>query len=166
MCIYRDIFRFTNSSLTIILINLCVVSVLLYISHNYLITVTLLILLISLIPYMTYFVGDRALTVVHIIGIAFRVTYIYNTLNYRYYTLLPVRPAVIRPLLVIIEILRRFIKPIRLLLRITINLGVGHIIMYILPPLLSLPYNIIELFIVMIQVYIFYTLLSIYRKCL
>jgi len=172
MC--SDIFSFNLNNISRILL---IILIIIVIIHKYLrvrydmrirglnITISLTIvyrLMIALIPHRLILQGGINIHYIIFIGLIF--SFISNYISFKYYKMIPSSPIILIPLIIIIEFVRLLIRPISLILRIVINLTIGHIVMYILIYPLTLVYNLIEIFIYCIQIYIFWTLISIYSK--
>lgn len=61
-------------------------------------------------------------------------------------------PTALVPLLIVIELVSLLVRPCAIVLRITINLLCGHLLLVVFPPLLLLP---LELIVCVIQGYVF-----------
>jgi len=171
---YTDIFRFNLSNyirniiiivILRILLQKCVMrtrKIRIRISINYAITVIILRLIIAVIPNRLTIQGGINFWFIIFLGLIFRI--LRNWSRIRYYKITPPSPVIIIPIIIIIELIRNLIRPISLILRVLINLTIGHIVIYILTFPLSIFYNLVEIFIYSIQIYIFWTLILIYSK--
>jgi len=170
---YTDIFRFNLSNLHR---NIIIVFILFIVIHKYLSWLRIsgmvicvrhakrLILfsfMMAIIPYRTIIQGG--INIYHLIFIGVVYVTLRNYISYKRYKIIPPSPVYIIPLIVIIEFVRFIIRPLSLILRIRINLSIGHIVIFILVYPFSILYNIIEIFVYRIQIYIFWSLISIYR---
>ena len=170
---YTDIFRFNLSNISSNSIIVIIISVLLQkcgilrvsigIRYMNVRMMTIMFrLIMAVIPNSMILQGGVNIWYIFYIGLIYR--FIRNWSSLKYYKITPSSPILIIPIIIIIEIVRIIIRPISLVLRIIINLTIGHIVIYILPFPLSIFYNLVEIFIYIIQIYIFWTLISIYRK--
>jgi len=126
------------------------------------ITTIIFRLIIAVIPNRVILQGGINNWYILFVGIVFRFLGLNTAFNY--YKIIPSSPILIIPVIIVIEFIRYIIRPLSLILRIIINLTIGHIVMYLLSFPISIVYNLIEIFIYSIQIYIFWTLISIYRK--
>merc|ERR1712051_68282 len=165
MGMYRDVFRFNLNNISR---NLLILYIIIIIIHKYLrlnydikisglsITISLTIvysLIIALIPQRLIQQGGINIYYIIFIGLIYR--FLSNYKSYKHYKIIPSSPIILIPLIIIIEFVRLIIRPMSLILRIIINLTIGHIVIYILIYPLTLIYNLIEIFIYCIQIYIF-----------
>jgi len=170
---YTDIFRF---NLTNLHRNIIILIILLIVIQKYFTWIRsigivvcveqakrliLLSLIIGIIPYRTIIQGG--INIYHLIFIGLVYVMLRNYISYKRYKIIPPSPVYIIPLIVAIEFVRLIIRPLSLILRIGINLSIGHIVIYILIYPFSILYNIIEIFVYIIQIYIFWSLITIYR---
>ena len=171
---FTDIFRFNISNTTRNLMIIVIFSILLqkcldfniFISvranMRYSITTMMIILIIGAIPGRLIIQGGMNIWYILLIGVIFRFIRTWSTL--KHYKITPSSPMMMIPVIIIIEFIRTLIRPISLILRILINLSIGHIVIYMLSFPLSIFYNLVEIFIYSIQIYIFWTLILIYSK--
>ena len=171
---YRDIFRFNlnNTRSNIVLIFILSLLAQKYSGSNNLrlrmnislniIVIIIYSLIIAMIPGSLFIQGGVNIWFILLSGLIF--TFLRNWSSFKHYKLIPSSPILIIPIIIGIEIIRYLIRPLSLMLRILINLTIGHIVIYILYFPLSIFYNLVEIFIYSIQIYIFWTLVSIYRK--
>ena len=116
--------------------------------------ITILIsIVLALTPYRVVLQGGLNITYILILGIFFRFVRCYR--RYKHYKMIPSSPITIIPLIIVIEVVRIIIRPLSLILRILINLTIGHIVIYILQFPINFIYCLIEIFIYIIQIYIF-----------
>ena len=163
---YTDIFRFNLNDLQsniIILIVLYIIISKFNLRMNTRVKITIFIrLVISLIPNRLILQGGINVWYICLIGLTY--SFISNYMRFNKYKLVPTCPITIIPLIIIIEIVRYLIRPLSLILRILINITIGHIVMYILWYPLSFIYRLIEIWVYAIQMYIFWVLISIYGR--
>jgi len=170
---FTDIFRFNLRNIRSNFIIIVIISILLQkvvecstwigISININVMITMIYsLIIAVIPGRLSMQGGMNIWYIVYIGLVFRLLRNFSGLSY--YKITPSSPIIMIPIIIIIELIRVIIRPISLILRIIINLTIGHIVIYILPYPLSIFYNLVEIFIYCIQIYIFWTLISIYSK--
>ena len=119
-------------------------------------------LLIAVIPGRMIIQGG--LNVIYIIFVGVIYGFLRNWVSFKIFKMVPTCPNIITPLIVLIEVVRYLIRPASLILRIIINLTIGHVVIYILSYPFTAVYGLVEIFIYCIQIYIFWTLISIYRK--
>ena len=170
---YRDIFSFNLNNIRSNLIILLLISILIQKSVRSKIGIMIIInisirvvmiyrLLIAAIPNSLIIQGGVNIWFILLTGIIFR--FLRNWSAFKYYKIIPTSPIIIIPIIIIIEFIRYMIRPLSLMLRILINLSIGHIVIHILWFPLSILYNLVEIFVYTIQIYIFWTLVSIYSK--
>ena len=161
---YTDIFRFNLNDFNRNLIILILLSIVIHkylrirydigINININIKVTIVFsLILAIIPNRLILQGGLNIYYIFFTGLIFR--FVRNYTRYKHYKIIPSSPILIIPLIIIIEFVRYLIRPLSLILRIIINLTIGHIVIYILLYPFSIFYNLIEIFIYSIQIYIF-----------
>jgi len=119
-------------------------------------------LMIAVLPGRIILQGGLSVAYIILVGVVYG--FMRNWVRFKIYKIVPTCPIIIIPVIILIELIRYLIRPISLILRIIINLTIGHIVIYILRYPFTAVYSLIEIFIYCIQVYIFWTLISIYSK--
>jgi len=123
------------------------------INLNLLLTIFMFLIILSSFPYTLLVMGGVNLGTLLMFGLLFGLTSQY--IGFNRFKMLPSSPMIMIPLIIIIEVIRYLIRPLSLILRVAINLSIGHILIYMLIFPFRSVYTLIEFFVYTIQMYIF-----------